>query len=313
MKISKDLAIAIQRRWGKLMDRIRGIGGQVAVDQWWKENHVNAIIEAKRYRWILALICIPFLLSAQAPQQGFVQTYNGDNQSQVILAISSNRVFLQSLAPGDPITSYRILTHVQDGDIHFLRATDHEGYLHTVLANRFNVVITSEWGNTWYWQDTTSLSDPAPIESTPKGGYTPEEPCELLDFGPISNNGLWAHFYSGHVDLSYAGYESHQSLLVDMVATGDDGTRAFLGNNLVAYLPANTNTCNKDLITWGYTEDGHWLVHLYEEEDGYRVTWSLPGKSTKRTATADKYEIAKSGLIIAYKGRDEIAIIYPKK
>lgn len=241
MKLSKDLAAAVQRRWGKLMDRIRGIGGQEAVEQWWKENATNAIIEAKRYRWIILFLAMPLLLSAQTPKQGFVQAYNGDNESQVVLAISSNRLFLQSLAPGDPILSFRILAHVQDQEENFLRVQAHDGELHTVICNRFNAVFTSQWGNTWYWntpEESVPVTDSTDVEPQTRGYLPDDEPCELLDFG-ILGNGTWAHFYPSHIELSYPGHEPHLCQPVDQVTSGDDGTRAFWNGNLVAFLPRN--------------------------------------------------------------------------
>lgn len=221
MKLSKGLAAAVQRRWGKLMDRIRGIGGQEAVNQWWKSNSTNIITEAKRYRWIILLMAIPFLLSAQ-PKTGFVQAYSGDNQSQIVLAISSNRLFLQSLAPGDPIMSFRILTHVQDEEENFLRVQAKDGELHTVICNRLNAVFTSEWGNTWYWNLPLPEEEPVidSIELQPQTrGYLPdEEPCELLDFGP-TRDGSWVHIYPTHVDISLPGREPHLSLIITEIGS----------------------------------------------------------------------------------------------
>ena len=224
----------VQQQYRAVIQRIMidSDNKQLAVKDWYQSNASRL----RRVMFGMLLLTIPFLLSAQAPKQGFVQTYNGDNLSQVVLAISSNRLFMQSLAPGDPIMSFRILTHVQDQEENFLRVQAKDGELHTVICNRFNAVFTSQWGNTWYWNLGTE-NEPATDSTNVEPQTIPEDKPQLLDRGTLQN-GVEVLIYPEYAELALKGKEPYVCQLLDEVITDDNGTRGFYNGNLIVFLPA---------------------------------------------------------------------------
>lgn len=194
--------------------------------------------------------------------QNFVQVYQGDNGSQLAFAVSNNRVFVQPLSsPGDPMISYQILAAVRDTDSgeQFVRMVDTEGHKFTLLANRYNAVLCSEWGNTWYWTDMG-------LESQDSCGYEDPEPRELP-------------------------------------------TKKGISESIIEW-----PMCDSSLITWGWTEDGSQLIHLYQQPQGnFMATWSDPGKPVHKTIpNIEAVSSLETGVTVLYKGGDPIAYIFPK-
>lgn len=154
--------------------------------------------------------------------QGYIQIYQGDNESQLVFAVSDNRVFVQPLSsPGDPMISYKILAAVRDtdSDEQFVRMIDSDGHKFTLLANRYNAVLCSEWGNTWYWSDKGTFGENTPAT---KGAV-----CNLIDFG-VAQDGTWLHFYPDRVDLSCPGEEPWGYIPVDEIGSPHGTTVGYI-------------------------------------------------------------------------------------
>jgi hypothetical protein len=211
----------------------------------------------------LAMAWIGAVTALQCTGQNFVQVYQGDNNSQFAFAVTQKKVWVQPLnSPGEPTITYTVVDKALDpisGEQFVRMVGDKDGHVYSLLANRFNAVLCSKWGNTWYWTDMG-------LESQDSCGYEDPEPREVPTKKGVSESTIeWP-------------------------------------------------VCDSSLITWGWTEDGSQLIHLYQQPEGkFLVTWSNPGKPVHKTiANIEAISSLETGVTVLYKDGSAIGYIFPK-